>query len=76
MRYYSFNEYSEQGNIVETWSEQEVRERYYPYWYQKMCERFGQEHVDANFSFEECLDDWVVVNWAWEVTSGKDSDNF
>jgi len=32
-----------------------------------MCERFGKEHVDANYCFEDALDDWVVVNWAWEV---------
>jgi len=33
----------------------------------KMCERFEQSYVDQNYSFEDCLDDWVVVNWAWKV---------
>jgi hypothetical protein len=33
-----------------------------------MCEKYGKEIVDANYSFEDCLDDWIVVHWAWEVT--------
>jgi hypothetical protein len=32
-----------------------------------MCERFGKDVVDEKYAFEDCLDDWVVVNWAWEV---------
>lgn len=68
MRYFSYNEYDENGGYVETWSEDAIREKYYPYWYGKMCEKFGKDHVDDNYSFADCLDDWIVVNWAWEVT--------
>jgi hypothetical protein len=32
-----------------------------------MCGKFGKEEVDRKFSFEDCLDDWVIINWAWEV---------
>jgi hypothetical protein len=32
-----------------------------------MCKKFGKEEVDTKFTFEDCLDDWVIVNWAWEV---------
>lgn len=74
MRYFSYNEYDPdspradaEGEYVETLSEEEIRQQYYPYWYAKMCEKFGKEHVDANYCFEDCLDDWQVVNWAWEV---------
>lgn len=69
MRYYSFNEYDENGGRIETMSEDEIRQTYYPYWYKKMCEKFGKEEVDAKWSFEDCLDDWIVVNWAWETTN-------
>jgi hypothetical protein len=76
MRYYCYNEYdpdSPRANgtdgYVETLSEEEIRQRYWPYWYGKMCEKFGQEHVDANYCFEDCLTDWTVVNWAWESTN-------
>jgi hypothetical protein len=73
VRYYSYNEpdMDAAGNILEnkviTISEDEIRKDYYPYWYERMCNKFGKEHVDANYSFEDCLDDWIVVNWAWEV---------
>jgi hypothetical protein len=67
MRYYSYNEYDDQGGHIVTMSEEEIRQKYWPYWYKKMCAKFGQELVDEKYSFEDCLDDWIVVNWAWEV---------
>lgn len=74
MRYFSYNEYDPEspradatGGYVETLSEDDIRKQYYPYWYGKMCEKFGKEHVDENYSFNDCLDDWQVVHWAWEV---------
>ncbi len=74
MRYFSYNEYDpdspradELGGYVVTMSEEEIRKQYYPYWYGKMCEKFGKEHVDENYCFKDCLVDWQVVNWAWEV---------
>ena len=74
MRYFSFNEYDsespladESGGYVSTVSEEDIRRDYYPYWYGKMCEKFGKKHVDENYCFDDCLDDWQVVHWAWEV---------
>jgi hypothetical protein len=49
-------------------SEDEIREDYWDHWYFLMCKKFGKEHVDKNYSFADCLDDWIVVNWAWEST--------
>lgn len=72
MRYYSYNEYSTDpsvDNYVVTVSEQDIHRDYYPYWYGRMCEKFGKDHVDKTYSFEDCLDDWIVVNWAWKVES-------
>jgi hypothetical protein len=69
MRYYSFNDYDgddpSNGHKITTMSEEEIRKEYYPYWYDKMCNKFGKEHVDKNYSFEECLIDWITVHWAW-----------
>jgi hypothetical protein len=70
MRYYSYNEYKTDPSVdpyVETVSEEYIRKTYYPYWHGKMCEKYGKDHVDNTYSFEDCLDDWIVVNWAWEV---------
>ena len=71
MRYFCYNELVEEGkNSVVTVSEDDIRKNYYPYWYDRMCKKFGKEDVDATYSFEDCLDDWIVVNWAWEKTNG------
>ena len=64
MRYFSYHDYGEDG--VTTLSEEEIRESYYPYWYQLVCKKYGKEYTDATYSFEDCLDDWLVVNLAWE----------
>jgi hypothetical protein len=32
-----------------------------------MCKKFSKEVVDKNYCFEDCLEDWIVINWAWEV---------
>jgi hypothetical protein len=66
MRYFSFNDYDDQGVHVVTMSEEEIRREYWPYWYKKMCEKYGQERVDNDYTFEDCLTDWIIVNWAWE----------
>ena len=68
VRYFCYNEYVEDHNTnsVVTVSEEDVRRDYYPYWYDKMCKKFSKEVVDRDYSFEDCLDDWIVVNWAWE----------
>lgn len=72
MRYYSYNDYIDDpsnNNIIVTKSEEEIRKEYWPYWYGKMCNKFGKEIVDKNYSFEDCLEDWIIVNWAWETNS-------
>ena len=73
MRYYSYKEYDpehpladETGGYIVTVSEEDIKRDYWPYWYEKMCKEFGQEDVDSKYTFEDCLDDWITVNWAWE----------
>jgi hypothetical protein len=74
MRYFSYNEYDpghpladDTGGYVRTLSEEDIRREYYPYWYKKMCEKYGQERVDNDYTFEDFLGDWIIVHWAWEV---------
>lgn len=68
MRYFTISYPDENGrNVDETLSEEDIRKYYYPHWYEKMCAKFGKEHVDKNYSFEECLDDWCVIHWAIKV---------
>ena len=65
MRVFKYNEYEDTEPRLIT--EQEIRVEYWPYWYERMCKKFGKQEVDSKFTFEDCLDDWVIVNWAWEV---------
>jgi hypothetical protein len=69
MRYFSFNDYKTAGAIdpyVATVSEDDIRRDYYPYWHERMCNRFGKEHVEKTYCFEDCLYDWIVATRAWE----------
>ncbi len=66
MRYWTIcypNENDE--TVYETLSEDDILKQYWDYWYGKMCEKFGKEHVDANYSKQDCIDDWTILHWAW-----------
>lgn len=72
MRYYSYNEPDDDGeNVVVTLSEEDIRETYYPWWKGRMIMKYGEEKFNQNWCFEDCLQDWIVVNWAWEVTDER-----
>lgn len=69
MKYWSIGYPDEDNNdVVETLSEKEILDQFWDHWYNKMCHKFGKEHVDANYTKQDCIDDWVVVHWAWEST--------
>ena len=69
MRYFSYDELVEpgEGTSIVTVSEDDIRKEYYPWWYEKMCKKYGKEEVDKNWSFEDCLEDWIIIYWAWVV---------
>lgn len=66
MRYYTWVEPGDDGvsPVYHTMSEEDIRKEYYPWWYGRMCEKYGKEVVDSNYSFEDCLEDFMVVHWA------------
>ena len=57
--------YNEQGHDepLEI-TEEEIIKRYWPYWSDQMIKKFGEE--DTRITEERCIDEWTVVNWAWE----------
>ena len=57
----------EDVDVCEILSEKDIFVQYFPYWYGKMCEKFGAEYVNEKYSWKDCLEDWIVVNWAVEV---------
>ena len=70
MRYYAYDEYDPKGGFIQIYSEEDIHIHYYPYWYGEMCKKFGKDHVDATYTFQDCIDDFVIVSWAWEVNDG------
>jgi hypothetical protein len=64
LKTYCFVDQSQDEPIEKT--EQEILEEYYPYWEQRMIEVYGEEKFKSDYTKEDCIMDWVVVNWAWE----------
>jgi hypothetical protein len=67
MKYYAYSYPSPIGDITRTLSEEQILIEYAPFWFEEMYRKFGKEHVDKNYTKDDCIMDWVVVNWAWEV---------
>ena len=54
------------SSVITTLSDEDILKEYWDYWYGRMCDKFGKDHVDANYSPQDCIDDWVIVHWAIE----------
>ena len=61
MRYFAYDELDQEEPVI--YSEEYILEYYYPYWKSEMIKKLG----DVVLTKEECINDWIVVNWAWEV---------
>ena len=66
-RVFQYEEYSETGGYTVTKTEDDILKEYWPYWYKQMCQKYGKEYVDQNYCFDDCLLDWMIINWAWEI---------
>ena len=69
VKYYTITEpTSAEDNtpVYTTYSEDEILNFYWDYWYDRMCKKFGKDEVDSKYSKQDCIDDWVITNWAWE----------
>jgi len=65
MKHYKIIYPNEHGErIEETLSEQDILDYYWDYWYEQMV-RVDKRHL---ISIKNCIDDWVIVHWAAEVT--------
>jgi hypothetical protein len=66
MRMFSYVEPGPNDEPVEViMTEQEIFDTYWPFWYNKMVLKFGNDHPLINW--ENCLYDWVTVNWATKI---------
>ena len=68
MKYYRYHTRSSLGfDIQRTLSEEQILCEYWPYWHDRMCEKYGKDYVKENFTNKDCIDDFIAVNWAYEV---------
>ena len=65
MRTFAYNEQGLEFPVLVT--EDEIRRTYWPYWCGEMTKRGKTDMI----TWANCLDDWLVVNWAWEITSAS-----
>lgn len=72
MKHYTYNEYDPtsskadaSGGYRVTVSEDWIRQQYWPYWQQKMQEKY-KDDPDL-ITWDNCLHDWIITNWAWET---------
>lgn len=68
MRKFAYNELGHDEPVVVT--EDEIRATYWPYWVGEMnkaIERGSLNVTPEMITWENCLDDFIVVNWAWEL---------
>ena len=64
MKLYEIAYPSEDGDVVEILTEDEIIAQYYTYWSTKMIQNCPNEPITR----ERCIEDWCVVHWATEVT--------
>jgi len=49
-------------------TEDDILRDYWPYWTTQMLKRGGRSPL---MTVANCIDDFLVVNWAWELTDGE-----
>lgn len=66
IKYWTYSDPDENGNeLITVMSEEEILNSYFSYWVGRMTAVGKQDQI----SKAECLDDWIVVNWAVECDS-------
>ncbi len=58
------------GNDVIELTEENIIELYWEFWKGKMIKKYGEGH--ELITKENCIKDWVIVNWAWEKKHNED----
>lgn len=54
---------------VTIWTEEQILEDFYDYWMSQMVKKYGsKEYVLEHYTEKDCIMDWVVLNWANEIT--------
>ena len=54
------------GHVTRRYTEEYLRDILYPAYRERIAEKLGRK-IAESFSFERFLEEWIAVNWAWEV---------
>jgi hypothetical protein len=69
MRKFAFYEQGSDEPISVT--EKEIFDTYYAHWCYEIKKKYLKEGTppptEESLCFEHCLEDWMIVFWAWEV---------
>lgn len=65
-RRFAYNELGEDNPVVV--DEDEIRRTYWDYWTEQMTKVGKADKIN----WADCLDDFQVVNWAWEINENPD----
>ena len=67
MRLWQYNDIADNVTftpITRCVDDDEILEMYWEYWSERMKLR---GYTEKEITKESCIDEWVVVNWAWEI---------
>ena len=45
----------------------DIIKEYYSYWKASMLKKYSYVDFMTNFTIDDCIEDFVIVNWAYEV---------
>ena len=69
MKTYEISYLDENNNdVIERLTEDQILETYWDYWCKRMYEAGKDPEV---YTFQDCIDDWIVVHWAVEVKDDR-----
>lgn len=72
MRRFAYNDITGEpdapGHETVVVTEADILRDYWPYWSAQMLKHGG---LSPRITVENCMDDFLVVNWAWELTDGE-----
>lgn len=70
MKHYSYNTWKTDPSIdpyVKTLSEADILKEHWDWWKERMTLKYGKEQFEANYSENDCIEDWAIIHWAWET---------
>ncbi len=57
------------GNDLIERTEDQIISEYWDHWSSRMADKYGKGH--ELITRENCIEDWIALNWAWEKTSDE-----